>query len=129
RSFRSGVTKEVITPPQVMACSSTPPALEIVKRSMAVPSTNDPKRSRTTIGSFLPSHVADSHLQVTAHARRLVHSPMTNTIFPSFFMGGFECSTHRLPSGRRLDVLGATAHDRFALQDYKRLADIGMYTA
>jgi beta-glucosidase/6-phospho-beta-glucosidase/beta-galactosidase len=54
---------------------------------------------------------------------------MTTTTFPSFFMGGFECSTHRLRSGRRLDVLGATGHDRFARQDYQRLADIGMYTA
>ena len=54
---------------------------------------------------------------------------MTNTIFPSFFMGGFECSTHRLRSGRRLDVVGATAHDRFARQDYQRLADIGICVA
>lgn len=44
-------------------------------------------------------------------------------------MGGFECSTHRLRSGRRLDVIGATGHDRFALQDYVRLADLGMRTA
>jgi beta-glucosidase/6-phospho-beta-glucosidase/beta-galactosidase len=44
-------------------------------------------------------------------------------------MGGFECSTHRLKTGRRLDVVGATAHDRFALGDYRRLADVGMQTA
>ena len=44
-------------------------------------------------------------------------------------MGGFECSTHRLRSGRRLDVIAATAHDRFALQDYRRLASVGMRTA
>src|SRR6185436_3497570 len=54
---------------------------------------------------------------------------MSNGPFASFFMGGFECSTHRLRSGRRLDVLGATGHDRFARQDYQRLADRGMYTA
>jgi beta-glucosidase/6-phospho-beta-glucosidase/beta-galactosidase len=58
---------------------------------------------------------------------------MTPTIpgspFRSFFMGGFECSTHRLRSGRRLDVIGSTAHDRFALQDYRRLVDIGIRTA
>jgi beta-glucosidase/6-phospho-beta-glucosidase/beta-galactosidase len=53
---------------------------------------------------------------------------MTDTPFRSFFMGGFECSTHRLRSGRRLDVVGATAHDRFARQDYQRLADVGMRT-
>jgi beta-glucosidase/6-phospho-beta-glucosidase/beta-galactosidase len=51
------------------------------------------------------------------------------TPFRSFFMGGFECSTHRLRTGRRLDVVGATAHDRFALADYRRLADVGMQTA
>ena len=43
-------------------------------------------------------------------------------------MGGFECSTHRLRSGRRLDVIAATAHDRLALADYRRLADVGMTT-
>jgi beta-glucosidase/6-phospho-beta-glucosidase/beta-galactosidase len=43
-------------------------------------------------------------------------------------MGGFECSTHRLRSGRRLDVIAATSHDRFALADYRRLADVGMKT-
>ena len=54
---------------------------------------------------------------------------MTDNLFSSFFMGGFECSTHRLHSGRRLDVIGATAHDRFARQDYERLASVGMRTA
>jgi polysaccharide biosynthesis protein PelF len=49
--------------------------------------------------------------------------------FRSFLMGGFECSTHRLRSGRRLDVIGATRHDRFARQDYCRLLEVGMRTA
>jgi beta-glucosidase/6-phospho-beta-glucosidase/beta-galactosidase len=48
--------------------------------------------------------------------------------FQSFFMGGFECSTHRLHSGRRLDVIAATSHDRFARKDYERLAAVGMRT-
>ena len=48
--------------------------------------------------------------------------------FQSFFMGGFECSTHRLRSGRRLDVIAATSHDRFARKDYERLAAVGMRT-
>ena len=43
-------------------------------------------------------------------------------------MGGFECSTHRLRSGRRLDVVASTAHDRLALGDYNRLANVGMKT-
>ncbi len=50
------------------------------------------------------------------------------TGFRSFFMGGFECSTHRLRSGRRLDVIAATAHDRFAIEDYRRLRGLGMDT-
>lgn len=55
---------------------------------------------------------------------------MTNgSPFRSFYMGGFECSTHRLRSGRRLDVIGSTAHDRFAIQDYRRLTQVGIRTA
>ena len=52
-------------------------------------------------------------------------------------MGGFECSTHRLPrrkalgrfGGLRLDLIAATRHDEFALQDYSRLQAAGMRTA
>ena len=50
-------------------------------------------------------------------------------LFGSFFMGGFECSTHRLRSGRRLDMIDATAHDRFALSDYRRLQTAGLRVA
>jgi len=46
----------------------------------------------------------------------LPHEPIFNT----FFGGGFECSTHRVRSGKRLDLVGATKHDVFAHQDYKR---------
>ncbi len=42
-------------------------------------------------------------------------------VFQSFFGGGFECSTHRIRSDRRLDLVAATHHEKFALQDYKRL--------
>ena len=49
--------------------------------------------------------------------------------FQSFLMGGFECSTHRRADGRRLDLIAATGHDRFALQDYTRLAEFGIRTA
>jgi hypothetical protein len=42
--------------------------------------------------------------------------------FKSFFMGGFECSMHRVRSGRRLDMIAATQHDVFARQDYTRMA-------
>jgi len=49
--------------------------------------------------------------------------------FPSFFAGGFECSTHRRRSGKRLDLIASTAHDRFAVQDYQRLQREGLRVA
>ncbi|UQN09937.1 beta-glucosidase [Deinococcus sp. QL22] len=55
--------------------------------------------------------------------------PLVSQLFSSFFQGGFECSSQRLRAGRRLDVIDATAHDRFAAQDYSRLRGIGMQTA
>jgi hypothetical protein len=48
--------------------------------------------------------------------------------FRSFVQGGFECSTHRLRSGQRLDVTAATGHDVLVKQDYRRLLDIGIRT-
>jgi len=41
--------------------------------------------------------------------------------FRSFFGGGFECSTHRLRNGNRLDLVASTHHEKFALPDYQRL--------
>src|ERR1051326_403369 len=50
-------------------------------------------------------------------------------LFESFFIGGFECSTHLLRSGRRLDLVAATAHDRFCDLDYARLRRQGIAVA
>ena len=50
-------------------------------------------------------------------------------VFPSFFAGGFECSTHRLRSGRRLDLATSTRHLEFADADYRRLKDAGIRVA
>jgi beta-glucosidase/6-phospho-beta-glucosidase/beta-galactosidase len=50
-------------------------------------------------------------------------------LFESFFLGGFECSTHRPATGKRLDEIAATQHDRFARDDYLRLQQIGIRTA
>lgn len=55
----------------------------------------------------------------------LMHQPL----FKSFYIGGFECSTHITRSGRRLDMLAATRHDRFAALDYARLQQYGIRTA
>ncbi|MCC4614759.1 beta-glucosidase [Xanthomonas campestris pv. asclepiadis] len=55
-----------------------------------------------------------------------MHSP---TVFDSFFMAGFECSTHRRRDGRRLDLIAGTRHDRWAANDYHAVAAHGMRTA
>ncbi len=50
------------------------------------------------------------------------------SLFRSFFIGGFECSTHRLASGKRLDLVRATRHDEFATSDYRLLQEHGFRT-
>ncbi len=50
-------------------------------------------------------------------------------LIPGFFVGGFECSSHRIPSGRRLDLAASTRHVEFACADYQRLADTGILVA
>lgn len=52
-----------------------------------------------------------------------------SSLFQSFFIGGFECSCHRLRSGKRLDLLSATQHDRHVKADYQRLYNSGILTA
>lgn len=55
-----------------------------------------------------------------------MHQP---SLFQSFFLGGFECSTHRRGDGRRLDLLAATGHDRWAAHDYATLQQHGIRSA
>jgi beta-glucosidase/6-phospho-beta-glucosidase/beta-galactosidase len=50
------------------------------------------------------------------------------TAFQSFFLGGFECSTHRLRSGKRLDLVHSTRHDAFAGSDFRLLQRYGIRT-
>jgi beta-glucosidase/6-phospho-beta-glucosidase/beta-galactosidase len=52
-----------------------------------------------------------------------VHRP---GVFDSFFLGGFECSTHRRADGRRLDLLAATRHDVLAAEDYHAMRAHGL---
>ena len=55
-------------------------------------------------------------------------------LFQSFLQGGFECSTHQLRSkegetqGRRLDMIAAIGHDRYAEEDYRQLQRFGIRT-
>lgn len=51
------------------------------------------------------------------------------SLFASFFQAGFECSTHLLRSGKRLDLVAATGHDQYAAADYRRLRAFGIATA
>jgi hypothetical protein len=58
-------------------------------------------------------------------------APMTafaEPCFRSFFLGGFESSSHRRFDGHRLDLLAATGHDRFVLEDYAALRQHGIAT-
>ena len=49
--------------------------------------------------------------------------------FASFWWGGWECSTHRrLADRRRVDVIAATGHDRWAASDYRALSALGIRT-
>jgi beta-glucosidase/6-phospho-beta-glucosidase/beta-galactosidase len=51
------------------------------------------------------------------------------SLFRSFFLGGFECSTHRRADGRRLDLIAATHHDTLAEHDYAQLRENGIQSA
>ena len=52
-----------------------------------------------------------------------------NPLFRSFWMGGFECSTHLNLAGKRLDMMAALQHDKFCAEDYRRLRALGILTA
>lgn len=54
-----------------------------------------------------------------------MHHP---SLFNSFFLGGFECSSHRRADGRRLDLLAGTGHDRWPAEDYAALQRYGIRT-
>lgn len=51
-----------------------------------------------------------------------------STHFKSFFLGGFECSSHRRADGRRLDLIAATKHDTLVQEDYRVLSSHGIRT-
>ena len=53
---------------------------------------------------------------------------VSHSFFRSFLQAGFECSSHRHKTGRRLDLLQSTRHDCFAYEDYKRLQRFGIRT-
>jgi len=48
--------------------------------------------------------------------------------FRSFFLAGFECSSHRRFDGLRLDLIRATGHEQHGLQDYRACTALGIRT-
>ena len=52
-----------------------------------------------------------------------------DSIFRSFWMGGFEGACHINSLGRRLDMVAATQHDLYVDEDYARLSEVGIQVA
>jgi hypothetical protein len=50
------------------------------------------------------------------------------SLFPSFFLAGFECATPINQHGQRIDPLAATEHDRRVREDYQALQRLGIRT-
>lgn len=48
--------------------------------------------------------------------------------FDSWFMAGFECSSHRRRDGVRLDLIRATGHDKHVVGDYRLCRKFGFDT-
>jgi beta-glucosidase/6-phospho-beta-glucosidase/beta-galactosidase len=51
-----------------------------------------------------------------------------SNFFDSWFMAGFECSSHRRRDGVRLDLIRATGHDKHVLGDYRLCRKFGFRT-
>jgi beta-glucosidase/6-phospho-beta-glucosidase/beta-galactosidase len=49
-------------------------------------------------------------------------------MFDSFFMAGFECSSHRRPDGQRLDLIHSTGHGAGVAEDYRACTSLGLRT-
>jgi beta-glucosidase/6-phospho-beta-glucosidase/beta-galactosidase len=54
---------------------------------------------------------------------------LKESIFPTFFMAGFECSTFCWKDGQRKDYVVITGHDRHLRADYEKVADLGIGVA
>src|SRR3954449_9621100 len=82
--------------------------------------------------SVCESTLAESsapNLSASAGQHHVAMGSVRPALFRSFFLGGFECSSHRRRDGRRLDVIAATRHDLLAREDYQQLSEHGIWTA
>ncbi len=52
-----------------------------------------------------------------------------DTLFKSYFMGGYECADQINRYGDRVNLLQITQHDSRIEEDYQSLTDLGIYTA
>src|SRR5438105_11094227 len=66
------------------------------------------------------AYVPREQKMMSQQARRTTSNRTFEPLLRSFFLGGFECSTHRPRNGKRLDLIAATKHDVLAESDYLR---------
>jgi glycosyltransferase involved in cell wall biosynthesis len=90
---------------------------------------------RHRLGQSLSAHVARTFAVATvipqwdslfADVMAEVMPAPPPSLFQSFHLGGFEGSTHRLASGKRLDLTQSTGHADNAATDYRQLRDHGI---
>jgi beta-glucosidase/6-phospho-beta-glucosidase/beta-galactosidase len=60
------------------------------------------------------------------HMSEIENERPDRSIFPTFFMAGFECSTFVWKDGQRKDFIKATGHDRYLFDDYKCVQELGI---
>jgi beta-glucosidase/6-phospho-beta-glucosidase/beta-galactosidase len=61
-------------------------------------------------------------------AARFTSDTVVSKLFDSFWLAGFESSSHITRAGVRLDMIAATQHDGFVAEDYRLLRNFGMST-
>ena len=92
---------------------------------------------RRRLGAGLRAHVLAHYTAETVvpRWRTLIDAVLSERppappprLFRSFLQGGWECSSHRLRTGRRLDLIASTRHDLNADADYRQLAGLGIST-
>jgi beta-glucosidase/6-phospho-beta-glucosidase/beta-galactosidase len=77
-----------------------------------------------------PAVPARHHHRAAEHATLdlVTSSASPVRLFQSFFLGGFECATHRRRDNTRIDVLATSHHDTHTAEDYQLLAQTGIRT-
>ena len=80
-------------------------------------------------GERAERHERRLHAAVHERAARLpVPALLESRRLNSFFIGGFECASHRRGDNRRLDLAQSTGHEANAAADYSALARHGIRT-